>query len=341
MKILFLGLGSIGQRHLQNIQKLQKRKKLPGNFEFFGLVRSEDIHRVLKDGNEKKVTDIGKYYGMKTVTSLAAAKKIQPDVVFVTNPSSLHIQSALQFARLGSDLFIEKPLGDTTKGLNALERVVRNKKLVTMVGFQTRFNPLVEDIKALVTKKRNQIISAAFTWNMYLPFHYRYKDYSKGYAARKDLGGGAILGLIHELDLLYYMLGLPKKMTAVGGKLSDLKMNVEDTVAAILSYEKKGKVFPVTLRLSYAQTKEVRGFEFQFTDSTLFVDLIANSYRLYDEEGELQEEKSDETTRNQLSEAEILHFFGCVKKRKETKINIAEAKKSLDIALKMKKIIHT
>ena len=341
MKILFLGLGSIGQRHLQNIQWLQKEKKLSGSFEFFGFVRPEDMHRVIQDGQEKKVADIGRHYNMTTVSSLKEAEAIRPDVVFVTNPSALHIQSALQFARLGSDLFIEKPLGHTTKGLHELERIVRDKKLVAMVGFQTRFNPLVEGIKVLVTKKRNQIISAAFTWNMYLPFHYRYKDYSKGYAARRDLGGGAILGLIHELDLVYYMLGLPKKMTAVGGKLSDLKMNVEDTVATILSYQKKGKVFPVTLRLSYAQTKEVRGFEFQFTDSTLFVDLLANSYRLYDEEGELQEEKIDKTTRNQLSEAEILHFFSCVKKRKETKVNIAEAKKSLDIALKIKKIIHT
>lgn len=341
MKILFLGLGSIGQRHLQNIQRIQKEKKLSDGFKFFGFVRPEDMHRVIRDGQEKKVADIGSYYNITKIFSLKEAEAIKPDVVFVTNPSSLHIQSALQFARLGSDLFIEKPLGHTTKGLHELERIVKDKKLVTMVGFQTRFNPLVEGIKALVEKKRNHIISAAFTWNMYLPFHYRYKDYSKVYAARKDLGGGAILGLIHELDLLYYMLGLPEKMIAVGGKLSDLKMNVEDTIAAVLSYQKKGKVFPVTLRLSYAQTKEVRGFEFQFTDSTLFVDLRANSYRLYDKEGELQEEKSDATTRNQLSEAEIVHFFDCVKKRKETKINIAEGKKSLDIALKIKKIIHT
>ena len=339
MKILFLGLGSMGQRHLQNIQKLQKEKRLPGNLEFFGLVRPEDIHRVVKEGQEKRVADIGRHYGMTTITSLAAAKKIQPDMVFVTNPSSLHISSALDFAALGSDLFIEKPLGHTLAGLNKLERMVRRKKLITMVGFQTRFNPVIERVKDLIEKKKDKIISAAFEWNTFLPVHHRYENYSKGYAARKDLGGGVVLGLIHEIDLLYYLLGFPKKTFAVGGKLSDLKMNVEDTVAATLMYNRKGKVLPVTLRLSYAQTKEIRTFQFQCTDSTLFVDSMVNSYAMYGKEGELIEEKTDPTTRNELFEAEILHFFDCVKRRKETKISIFEARKSLEMALAIKKQI--
>jgi predicted dehydrogenase len=294
---------------------------------------------MVKDGQEKKVDDIGKYYGMTTVSSIVAAKKIQPDVVFVTNPSSLHISSAKEFAALGSDLFIEKPLGHSTVGLSELERIVRSNKLVTMVGFQTRFNPLIEHIKKLVEKREDNIISAAFEWNTYLPVHHKYEDYSKGYAARKDLGGGVVLGLIHEIDLLYYLLGTPKKMVAVGGKLSDLHMNAEDTVATILTYQKKRKLIPVTLRLSYAQTKEVRVFQFQFTDSTLFVDGMKNSYALYDEKGKLVEKKTDPTIRNELFKKEILYFFNCVKKRTQPITNIFEARKSLELALEIKKQI--
>ena len=339
MKILFLGLGSMGQRHLQNIQKLQKEKKLPDNLEFFGLVRPEDRHRVIREGQEKKVADSSEYYGMTPVVSWTEAKKVRPDAVFVTNPSSLHIPSALEFARLGSDLFIEKPLGHTTRGLSELERIVKSKKLITMVGFQTRFNPLVTKIKDLVGSKRGRIISAAFTWNTFLPAHHIYEDYSKGYAARKDLGGGVVLGLIHEIDLVCYLLGLPKKVIAVGGKLSNLHMNVEDTVAALLLYAKKGKTFPVTLRLSYAQTKEVRKFEFQFEDSTLFVDSVGNRYALYGKEGELVEEKTDSTIRNELFEAEVLHLFECVNVRKESNVNIVEARKSLQVAFAIKRQI--
>jgi predicted dehydrogenase len=98
-------------------------------------------------------------------------------------------------------------------------------------------------------------------------------------------------------------------------------------------------VLPVTLRLSYAQTKEVRKFEFQFADSTLFVDSMANSYALYGKKGELVEEQTDPTTRNELFEAEVLHFFDCVEKRKETRSSIFEARKSLEIAVEIKKQI--
>ena len=95
----------------------------------------------------------------------------------------------------------------------------------------------------------------------------------------------------------------------------------------------------MTLRLSYAQTKEVRKFEFQFEDSTLFVDSVGNRYALYGKEGELVEEKTDSTIRNELFEAEVLHPFECVNVRKESNVNIVEARKSLQVAFAIKRQI--
>ena len=339
MKILFAGLGSIGQRHLQNIKKLQKKKIIKDNIQFFGLIRDVDVHRVIKTGERFKVENIAEYYNIKTTKSLKEAKNIKPDVVFVTNPSRLHIKTALEFAKIGSDLFIEKPLGDNLEKLNELQRIIKRKKLVSMVGYQTRFNPLIKDVKQVIERNFKKIITASFEWNTFLPLHHKYEDYSKGYAARKDLGGGVILGLIHEIDLIYYLFGLPRKIFAVGGKLSNLKMNVEDTVMSILEYKTNQKLIPIYLNLSYVQTKEVRKFKIQFTDSTLFVDLLENKYELYGKEGNLIKEKKDKTKRNDLFVKEVSYFLDCVKKRKETFLNITEARKSLEVALKIKKSI--
>ncbi len=339
MKILFVGLGSIGQRHLQNIKKLQSKKIIKDNLQLFGLIRQADIHRVIKEGKCFKVKNIAKYYDIKTINSLKKAKKIKPDIVFITNPSALHIKTALEFAKIGSNLFIEKPLGDKLDGLNELQKFVSKKRLISMVGYQTRFNPLIKDVKQIVKKGFKKIITASFEWNTFLPLHHRYENYSEGYAARKDLGGGVTLGLIHEIDLIYYLFGLPKKLIAVGGRLSNLKMNVEDTLMSIWEYKINQKFIPIYLNLSYAQTKEVRRFKIQFIDSTLFVDLLENKYELYNKNGGLIKDKTDKTKRNDLFIKEISYFLDCIKKRKDTFINVVEGRKSLELALKIKRLI--
>ncbi len=340
MKILFVGLGSIGQRHLQNLKNILGKKQ-EKKVQIFGLIKDTDVHRVIKEGELFNVKDIGKYYGIKTTKYLKEAKKIKPDIVFVANPSALHLKTALEFGKLGSSLFIEKPLGDDWKKIMELEKIIAQKKLVTMVGYQTRFNPLIVDIQKIISEKFKKIITGSFEWNTFLPLHHKYEDYSKGYAARKDLGGGVILGLIHEIDLIYYLFGLPKRILAVGGKLSDLKMDVEDTIMSFLEYKINRKLVPIYLNLSYAQTKEVRKFKVQFTDSTLFVDLMENKYEFYDEEGNLIKSKKDKTKRNNLFIKEVSHFLDCVKKRKNTFIDVFEASKSLKVALKIKKSIKT
>ncbi|MDD5689329.1 MAG: Gfo/Idh/MocA family oxidoreductase [Caldisericia bacterium] len=337
MKILFVGLGSIGQRHLQNLKKILSKMEIKSKVQIFALIKNIDIHRVIKEGKCFKVKDVAKYYNIKIIKSLQKAKGIRPDVVFVANPSALHIKTALEFAKGGSDVFIEKPLGNNLNGLNELERIIKSKKLISMVGYQTRFNPLIKEVKHIIKNNLKKVITASFEWNTFLPVHHRYEKYSKGYAARKDLGGGVVFDLIHEIDLIYYLFGLPKQVLAIGDKLSDLEIDVEDTIMSFLEYRANGKLIPIYLNLSYAQTKEVRKFKIQFTDATLFVDLMENSYELYSEEGVLVKEKKDETKRNDLFVREITYFLNCIKKRKDTCIDVSEGKKSLEVALKIKK----
>ena len=342
MKILFAGLGSVGQRHLQNIQRLQQKKIINDDLQILALIEPIDVHRVIREGKLLEVNNIADYYLIKTTTSLAEAKEMKPDVVFVVNPSSLHTKTALEFAKKGSDVFIEKPLDASLDHLDELQDIIRDKHLVFQVGYQTRFNPLVHEIKQIIQDRYDTIIAASFEWNnIFLPFHHRYEDYTKGYAARSDLGGGAVLGLIHDIDLMYYLLGMPQRVMAVGGKLSDLEMTTEDLMMALFEYDINAKTIPVYLNLSYVQAKEVRLCKVQFTDSTLFVDLIGNAYELCDMEGKVIGAKKYAIVRNDLFIAEVDHFLKCVQERKEPSVTLAEGRKSLEIALKIKKSMKT
>ena len=333
MKFLFVGLGSIGQRHLQNLKQLQR------DAEIFAL-RKTNRNLFIEEGKAVEVDNLGEYYNIEIVSSFDEVKKIKPDVSFVTNPSSLHVKTAIPLAKLGSHLFIEKPLSDTLRDVNILQNLIRKGQLISFLGYQTRFHPIIKKVKKMVEQNSKNLISASFEWNTYLPFHHKYEDYSEGYAARSDLGGGAVLNLIHEIDLICYLFGAPQKILAAGGKLSNLKMTADDTVMAILVYHMNNKIFPVHLNLSYAQTKEERNFRLQFNDSVIFVNLIKNTFEKYGKKGDLTEKYTEKIVRNELFLNELTYFLNCIHNGKEALPDVSEGRKSLEVALDIKKSMN-
>ena len=325
-----MGLGSVGQRHLQNLRVLVPDTEVIA-------LRTGRSQRVIKDGEYFDVDDLGDYYGIDVVTSLEEARDRRPDVAFITNPSALHVRIATDLALADCHLFIEKPLGTDLQGVDELERIVGERNLVTFVGFQTRFNPLYRQAKGSIDLEK--VISAGFEWSTYLPAHHPWEDYSQGYAAREDLGGGVVLCLIHELDLIYDLLGMPTDVMAMGGRLSDLNMTAQDTVCALLGFRFVRHSVPVMLHLTFAQPKEVRRFRFQLTDRTVFLDLTNNELEIYDESGERIIHERGDFSRNDLFMNELSYFLECVRKKEQTFLPVSEGRRSLEIALAIKERI--
>ena len=85
---------------------------------------------------------------------------------------------------------------------------------------------------------------------------------------------------------------MPNKIIATGGKISGLNMEAEDSLMSILKYNINGRDIPISLDLSFAQTKETRFIYIQFFDSTLKVDWMSNSFILYDINGNVKIETS-------------------------------------------------
>ncbi len=90
MKILFIGLGSIGQRHLRIIKKLYKKYKI------YYLKVSKSNIIINDDLVGKKVSSISEYYNI-TEISIFQLKNISFDLTFITNPISLHVKYALKW----------------------------------------------------------------------------------------------------------------------------------------------------------------------------------------------------------------------------------------------------
>ena len=203
-KILVVGYGSIGKRHIENLLSIS-------NLEIIVCTKRNDVYKLKKYS--------------KVYHTIKQSLKEKPDLGFITNETSFHVPTAIKLANQGMDLFIEKPLSNSTKGISVLTKTVNKEKLITQMGCNMRFDPCIKKIKSLIQKKTvGKIISVQVENSYYLPDWHPYENYSKGYAARDDLGGGVVLTCIHELDYLYWFFGEIEEVFALTGKFSNLKI---------------------------------------------------------------------------------------------------------------------
>ena len=335
MKALFLGLGSIGQRHLNNFLSIIGTKAEI-------LVYRETEHNVLiKNGIGTPCVSLQQHYGFNQVSSLDDGLKEKPNVVFITNPSSKHLDAALKVARHGCNLFIEKPLSHNLHGVDLLEQTVNSNDLVATVGYQTRFHPCYKFVfQILSEKKYGDVISAGFEWGTYLPSHHPYEDYRQGYAARKSMGGGVVLGLSHEIDMICSFWGQPEVLFAIGGNRGSLAMDAEDTVSVLMGFRQNNRIIPVTLFLSYAQRREAREFRIQLEDALILCNLSSNRVSIIDNTGEVVTERNFVNfKRDDLFMEEMRDFLTGVKNKTKTSVSLHDGVEALKLSIRIKEKI--
>ena len=332
MKALFIGLGSIGQRHLQNLLTITDSA-----IDIIAY-RTTNINKIIINGEMSECDSISNHYGFSEYNNFDDIIEQKPSMSFICNPSNLHLEYSQKLASIKSNLFIEKPVATSLKKFSRLEKTVEKNNLITLVAYQSRFHPILQEIKNLIEcKTYGKIISADFKWHNFLPHFHRYEDYSLSYAARKELGGGVIFGLSHEIDLIQWFFGMPLNVYAIEGAKTKLNVNVEDTVSIIFKCSDKQRIFPVSLSLSYAQRYETRNFSILMEDALITVDL-EKKYMLISDHKKKYVIKNDfkNVKRNDLFLKEIKHFFSSCINGQSSEIPLSEGKKSLIISLAIK-----
>jgi len=312
MKALFFGLGGIGQRHLRNLRKLDPAIQI-------GAVRARGRKFEIGDDLQPDYdTDIMSKYDISSFSSLKDAMESQPDFGIVSNPTSCHVSIANELVLNGVPVFLEKPVSDSTEGLSQLIKDSREEGVPIMVGYMMRFHPSAIKLKELVEGRRiGKIYSIVLTINSYLPAWHKYEKCNEFYAGMKSLGGGVVLTEIHELDLLYWYFGLPEKLWAVGGKLSDLELDVEDTVSILLAQNFNDERFPVNINMSFVQRTFDRNMLIQGEYGKIEWDISHSKIILEDKvTSEVETYDYPDFRRNDMFINELEHFIECVRSNK-------------------------
>ena len=112
-----------------------------------------------------------------------------------------------------------------------------------------------------------------------LPFQHKYENYENGYAARQDLVE-VTLCLSHEVDYANLLFGKQINLLSVGGKKSNLKINVDDTSDFIINYKFNKKIFPVYFFLDFIKKKREQSCEILFEKADLKLNLKNNTIKI-------------------------------------------------------------
>lgn len=295
--IAFVGMGSIGKRHIKNVCQLITAQ---GNAYLIDLYRSSMNNELSDD-----IKDL-----VDNQYSCSEGIQREYDMVFITNPTSLHLDTAFKFRPYTKSFFIEKPVFSSFNIDN--QTITTLDSIPSYVACPLRYNPVLQYIKQSIDLKK--VISVRAMSSSYLPDWRPGQDYRKTYSAHTELGGGVDIDLIHEWDYLTWIFGVPTICYSITGNFSNLEIDSNDTAIYIaqndqLSYE---------LHLDYYGRKALRTLDIFTQDDTIQCDLLGGTIHY------LKEDKFIEfnSERNAFQMAEIQHFFDIVEGRVPNDSNI-------------------
>ena len=215
-RILILGVGSIGERHVRCFLQT-------GRVEV-GIV---ETHADLRH-------NIAKRYGIKQYYEKlddALGEKWHSSVI--ATPAHTHLTLAQRLADAAISSFIEKPLDVSLDRLNALLTTVKTNNLIMGVAYIHRSHPALFAMRqAIVDGRFGQPLHIVATGGQHFPSHR--PAYASTYYRDHVTGGGAIQdALTHIINAAEWLVGPITRLSAdaMHQRLADIE--VEDTVNLI------------------------------------------------------------------------------------------------------------
>jgi predicted dehydrogenase len=280
-------------------------------------------------------------------TSLAEALKIfRPTVAFITNPTALHVLTALECARAGCHLLVEKPVSHNLDGLAGLQEELDRRGVVAMVAYMLRFHPLLRQVKTWLDEgpqgTLGRPVHARVSWGEHVPDWHPWEDYRDSYSTRPELGGGPALTLSHELDTLVWLFGRVQRIVGLAGFTSPLEVKCEHSVDMLLEFA-AGPV--ANVHLDYFQRPPQRSWELVCSRGRVVFDYFAGTLTRFDgvigkvptggvpeQFRQLNVSVPSGFDRNDMFIAELEYFFKCLASGSKPAPGLAEAGESVRIA---------
>lgn len=212
-----IGCGFIANLHADAVNNI-KQARLTGAY----------------DANAEAGRNFAHKYGIEFYGSVADLFS-NVDAVCVCTPSGFHKQYAVEAAKAGKHIVVEKPLALTVSDCDEIIKACDAAKVKSTVISQLRYSDAVNKLKAAIEKG---YLGKLVSGGVYMKYYRSPEYYANSWRGTRALdGGGALINQgIHGVDLLQYVMGDVKKVYGIAKTLAR-NIEVEDTLCAAVEYQ--------------------------------------------------------------------------------------------------------
>ncbi len=313
MRILIVGCGSIGTRHLKAFKKI------------------EQVEVVLCDSREEALKETAENYSLSEVYKDIKEVKLEKiDGMVICTPPHTHIPIALEGAKANCHLLVEKPISNKLDGIEELIQVTKRKKLVLGVAYSLRYHPNLRRIKRMLEEKIiGNVLVGKVHGGQYFP-DYR-PDYRQIYFAKREMGGGVLSDFAtHSLDYIQWFMGKVSEVFCFCDKLSDLEIETEDTAEIFLRFKDRGiaEVHTNCFQRDYSSRCELIG-----SSGTIVWDYVKNEVRLFRADKKKWETFIDKCERDDLFNFQASNFISSIKGKEALPVSGESGIRTLKVVL--------
>jgi len=318
VRIIIAGAGSIGKRHAGNLQSMGCK-----NIVF--LRRSTE--------RPKEFPDIPVY------DKLERAVSSRKDLLMVCTPAPFHLKLATPALDYLDHVFIEKPISHNWNGIKTFLDKSQKNQSMTWIGYDLRFDTGLQHVKRWIdSKKFGAPLALRIQVGQYLPDWRPDQDYSESITAQKQLGGGVLLELSHELDYARWLLGPVKRVSGMTGNIG-LDIEAESIALALLEFQSGalGSVHLDCLQRSMKRTCQVI-----CSEAVIHWDGCARSARVVGPGNKVLDEITwQDEDRDTRLRRELAHILHCLAGNEQPMVPAAEGAESLRLVLAVRESAAT
>ncbi|MGE5191316.1 MAG: Gfo/Idh/MocA family protein, partial [Deltaproteobacteria bacterium] len=211
-RVVVIGVGSIGERHVRCFQATGRADVL--------LVETRDA----------LAEQVSRRYGVPAFADLETALARRPTAAVVATPAPLHVPQATRLVEAGLHVLIEKPLSVSLEGVSRLLELATRHQATVGLAYVYRAFPMLAAMRlALRSGQFGAPRQVTAVCGQHFPT-YR-PAYRETYYIDRKTGGGAIQdALTHIINLGEWLVGPVERVVADAAHLVLPGVDVEDTV---------------------------------------------------------------------------------------------------------------
>lgn len=312
MKVLIIGLGSIGQRWARILKEYPE-------FEVYAYRRVKTSGTIAPDLQSISSIPPEVSFDIISIFTEEELGSLNFDIAFICSPINLHINDLKLCLDLGIiRIFIEKPISNNTSIEDQLFLINLVKKLKNekdaprlVVGFQGRHHPVLERIRYFLHQDYiGQVHYARTEYGEWLPGMHPYEDYRISHMANSKLGGGPASCLSHELDLVESIFGEIASYKGFIQKFGVLQTDVPDLVTIV--WEANSEVFSKVSgesRMDFVTWPPSRAIEIIGSKGRLLYNWLDGLLIIYSREKGFIEEDFSKVSRDNVFKRELKYLL--------------------------------